>query len=135
MRAFSLLSGFSDQQLRNGDLQIAVNSYSYRLFKRADHRSGILFITIYGGALFGRIHNPVFPNAGFRIESIFCIVVHAAAAGGDDLDNKIGSALASPVREFTLVTDDADIGFDVSFIIGVEIDGERGRINPTDSFF
>lgn len=66
------------QQIRNGDLEAIQDSHGQCLVERGDNRHSILLIPVDGGSFFGRIHDPVFPDADVTVECILGGVVHPA---------------------------------------------------------
>ena len=84
---------------------------------------------VHGGSFLGRIHDPVFPDAGLGIDRVLQAIVHFAAGRRDDLENKVRSSGASAVGQLIWIADHGNIWFHPVFIIGVEVDGEGGRLN------
>ena len=83
---------------------------------------------VHGGSFLGRIHDPVFPDAGLGIDRVLQAIVHFAAGRRDDLENKVRSSGASAVGQLIWIADYRDIRFHPVLVIGIEIDGEGGRV-------
>ena len=60
-------------------------------------------------------------------------VVHAPAGWRSDFENESGSAGTAAVGQFIRITDKRDIRLNPIFIIRIQIDGERRRINAAFS--
>ena len=83
---------------------------------------------VHGGSFLGRIHDPVFPDAGLGIDRVLQAIVHFAAGRGDNLKNEVRSSGASAVGQLIRIADHGNVGFHPVLIIGVEVDGEGSRV-------
>ena len=67
------------------------------------------------------------------VRAFFDKVVHAPAGWRYDFENEIGSAGTAAVGQFIRITDKRDIRLNPIFIIRIQIDSERRRINAAFS--
>ena len=81
------------------------------------------------------INNPVFANTCSTIFEQFRIVVHPPAVRRDDLNDPVRRTSAAFVRKLIGITYNADIRFDIVFVIFVQKYGKWGNINLTGAAF
>ena len=119
------------QQISDVDGQLREDAYRDIICKWKNRGRCIFFVPVHGGALLGRIDDPVFPDTGPGVQSVLGGIIHPAAGRGDDFDHQIRSSIASAVVQLGLVADYGDIWFHPVFVLRVQIDGEGGRIYLT----
>ena len=79
--------------------------------------------------IFGRINNPVFPDASRAVFEQFCEIIHAFAAGGYNFNDPVRRTAAALISEFGCVTDDGYIRLHVSSVVLIQKYGKWGSIN------
>ena len=85
-----------------------------------------MLIHIDNGYFFIRIDDPVFPNAGLRIQGVFQTIVQLAAGGRDYLNHHVRSPQTAAFSQFGRVADNRKIRFHPVFILRIQIDGKGG---------
>ena len=116
------------QEIPDPDRKSRIDSNRDISIERIKAGVTVVFVAVDDNLFLGWIYDPVFPDTGLGIDHVLQAVVHFAAGRGDNLENEIWGSGASAVGQLIWIADHRDIRFHPVLVIGIEIDGEGGRV-------